>query len=64
MDMKMQHNRLNCQILASHIVDNMSMEDLKDYVFDDLYHLMLDDRELFESNLEFYKEEDEDGSND
>lgn len=63
----MKHDTFNCQLVASHVVDNMSIEDLKDYVFDDLYHLYLEDKEIFDLNAEQYEkdqEEDEDGQSD
>lgn len=40
------------EALADRIVAGMTMEELQQAVFDDLYDSMLSDPELFESNLE------------
>ena len=37
--------------LADHMVNRMSYEELKDFVYDDLYNLMLNDAEMFYVNL-------------
>ena len=40
------------QNLAEYIVDGMSLQELKQFVYEDIYSLMLYDRELFYANLD------------
>ena len=37
--------------LADHMVNRMSYEELKDFVYDDIYNVMLNDEEMFYINL-------------
>lgn len=49
-----------CERLAEIIVDGLSMNELRQYVFDDVYSIMLEDKDVFFSNLENYELELED----
>ena len=42
----------NCEILADTIVSTMLIEELEQFVFDDLYDTMLKDEEVFNTNLD------------
>lgn len=40
------------EFLANHVMCEMDKEELQHYVFQDLYHMMLSDYEIFYVNLE------------
>lgn len=40
------------EALANMVVERMSLEELQQFVFDDIYSIMLEDSDCFESNLE------------
>ena len=40
------------EALANMVVEKMTLEELKQFVFDDIYSIMLEDSDCFESNLE------------
>lgn len=46
----------NCEKLANIVVDSMSMDELRQFVFDDVYNIMLEDDEAYHANLEHYGE--------
>ena len=48
----MEYTSENIEQVAEEIVGNMSLEELKNFVYDDLYGLMLEDEEVFYLNLE------------
>lgn len=48
----MEYTSENIEQVAEEIVENMSLEELKNFVYDDLYGLMLEDEEVFQLNLE------------
>jgi hypothetical protein len=41
--------------LANLVVESMTLEQLQQFVFDDIYSIMLEDNDCFESNLETMK---------
>jgi len=41
--------------LANHVVASMSFEELQQFVFDDVYAIMLEDNDVFHSNLAHHK---------
>ena len=41
--------------LANFVVESMTLEQLQQFVFDDIYSIMLEDDDCFESNLEMMK---------
>jgi hypothetical protein len=41
--------------LANLVVESMTLEQLQQFVFDDIYSIMLEDDDCFESNLEMLK---------
>jgi len=41
--------------LANLVVESMTFEQLQQFVFDDIYSIMLEDDDCFESNLETMK---------
>lgn len=49
-----------CEKLAEIIVDGLSRDELRQHVFDDIYSIMLEDKDVFFSNLENYELELED----
>tara|TARA_R100000742_G_C4179796_1_gene15304 strand:- start:3 stop:182 length:180 start_codon:yes stop_codon:yes gene_type:complete len=49
---KPKYTAENCEILAETVVASMSNEELKQFVFDDLYAIMVKDEEVFDTNLE------------
>jgi len=51
------------QNLAEYIVNGMLCQELAQHVYDDLYSIMLDDQEVFHSNLESLGFEPEDFTN-
>ena len=40
------------QNLTEYIVDGMSLQELKQFVYDDIYSIMLEDSDVFYNNLE------------
>ena len=40
------------EALANVVVERMSLEELQQFVYDDIYSIMLKDSDCFESNLE------------
>lgn len=51
------------QNLTEHIVDGMSLAELKQFVYDDIYSIMLEDSDVFYSNLEQFNLYPEDFTN-
>lgn len=49
-----------CEKLADIIVDGLGMDELRQHVFEDVYAIMLGDKDVFFSNLENYNLELED----
>lgn len=43
------------EALANMVVEQMTLEQLQQFVFDDVYSIMLEDSDCFESNLEMLK---------
>ena len=55
-------NPENCSYLANSIVGSMTVEELMQFVYDDVYYIMLEDKEVFLSNVEqtgLWEDEDE-----
>lgn len=50
----------NCSYLASHIVGCMSYEELTQFVYEDIYHIMLEDKDTYLANIELYGETNND----
>ena len=48
----MEYTSENIDQVAQQIVDDMSVKDLMEYVYDDLYGEMLEDEEVFQLKLE------------
>lgn len=48
----MEYTNENCENVAWQIVDAMELDDLRQFVFDDLYDLMIHNRECFDLNVE------------
>ena len=44
----------NCEKLANYIIGEMTLDELQQFAFDDIYSLMLDDKEIYEINMEVY----------
>ena len=51
------------QNLTEYIVDGMSLQELKQFVYDDIYSIMLEDRDVFHANLKDLGYEPEDFTN-
>ena len=47
-----EHTPENCEELANYIVGGMTLEELMQFVYDDVYHIMLEDKDVFLSNAE------------
>ena len=57
-----EHTPENCEELANYIVGGMRVQELMQFVYDDLYYIMLEDKEVFLSNAEqtrLWENEDE-----
>ena len=57
-----EHTPENCEELANYIVGGMTLEELMNFVYDDVVHIMLEDKEVFLSNAEhtgLWEDEDE-----
>ena len=52
--MKMSNTPENCEKLANYIIGEMTLDELQQFAFDDIYSLMLDDKEIYEINMEVY----------
>ena len=48
----MEYTPDNCENVARQIAESMELEDLIQYVVDDLYAVMLDSQECFDVNVE------------
>ena len=48
----MKYTPENCEKLARDIAESMEIEDLIQYVVDDLYDVFMEDRDSFELNVE------------
>lgn len=48
----MKHTQENCEKVAIEIAESMELEDLIQFMVDDLYAGMIDDKELFDLNVE------------
>ena len=48
----MEYTSENIDQVAEEIVGNMSLEELKAFVYDEIYGEMLEDEEVFQLNLE------------
>ena len=51
------------QNLSEYIVDGMSLQELKQFVYDDIYSIMLEDSDVFYNNLEQFDLYPEDFTN-
>ena len=49
----------NIEKVAQKIVDDMDLDDLMNYVYDDLVAIMDKDEELFHSNVDYFQMEEE-----
>ena len=47
-----EHTPENCEELANYIVGGMTVEELMQFVYDDVVHIMYEDKEVFLSNAE------------
>tara|TARA_R110000782_G_scaffold10794_1_gene33430 strand:+ start:281 stop:463 length:183 start_codon:yes stop_codon:yes gene_type:complete len=51
---KPEYTLENCEILAETVVASMSWEELKQFVFDDIYSIVREEEEVFNANVEHY----------
>ena len=57
-----EHTPENCEELANYIVGGMTVEELMQFVYDDIVHIMYEDKDVFLSNAEqvgLWEDEDE-----
>ena len=57
-----EHTPENCEELANYIVGGMTVQELMQFVYDDIVHIMYEDKEVFLSNAEqvgLWENEDE-----
>ena len=52
----MDYTDENVMVVAQKIVDDMDLDDLMSYVYDDLCAIMDKDEELFNSNVKFIRD--------
>ena len=52
-------NPENCEKIAEIVVDSMSWDELRQFVFDDVYSIMLEEKDVFLANLEHYGENED-----
>ena len=50
----MEYTDENVMAVAQKIVDDMDLDDLMEYVYDDLVAIMDKDEELFKGNVEYF----------
>ena len=61
-DKQPEHTPENCEELANYIVGGMTVQELMQFVYDDIVHIMYEDKEVFLSNAEqvgLWENEDE-----
>ena len=52
-------NPENCEKIAGIIVESMSWDELRQFVFDDVYSIMLEEKDVFLANLDHYGENED-----
>ena len=52
-------NPENCSYLANSIVGSMTVEELMQFVYDDIYSIMLEEKDVFLANLDHYGENED-----
>ena len=52
-------NPQNCSYLANSIVGSMTVEELMQFVYDDIYSIMLEEKDVFLANLDHYGENED-----
>lgn len=57
---KPEYTPENCETLANTVVASMSWDELRQFVYDDVYSIMMEEEEVFDANVKHYWEyEDE-----
>tara|TARA_R100001244_G_C5068402_1_gene110735 strand:+ start:23 stop:217 length:195 start_codon:yes stop_codon:yes gene_type:complete len=46
----------NCEKVANYIVGSMTLDELQQFAYDDIYSIMLEDNDIYEVNREVYGE--------
>jgi len=46
----------NCEKVANYIVGVMTLDELQQFAYDDIYSIMLEDNDIYEVNREVYGE--------
>ena len=46
----------NCEKVANYIVGGMTLDELQQFAYDDIYSIMLEDNDIYEVNREVYGE--------
>ena len=55
---KPEYTPENCEALANTVVDSMSFDELRQFVYDDVYSIMMEEKDVFLGNVEHYWKED------
>ena len=55
---KPEYTPENCETLANTVVDSMSFDELRQFVYDDVYSIMMEEKDVFLANVEHYWEGD------
>ena len=55
---KPEYTPENCETLANTVVDSMSWDELRQFVYDDVYSIMMAEKDVFLANVEHYWEGD------
>ena len=53
---KPEYTPENCETLANTVVDSMSWDELRQFVYDDVYSIMIEEKDVFLANVEHYWE--------
>jgi hypothetical protein len=53
---KPEYTQENCETLANTVVASMSWDELRQFVYDDVYSIMMEEEEVFDGNVEHYWE--------
>ena len=53
----MEYNNTNIEKIAWRIVEDMSIKDLEQFVYEEMIHVLGQDEEVFDNHVEIYKED-------
>ena len=53
----MEYNNTNIEKIAWRIVEDMSIKDLEQFVYEEMIHVLEQDEEVFDNNVKIYEED-------